>query len=444
MQKLTLNAQARRLRTAIETALGQSISHSQAQHLTAQAHGFPNWQTARARTADPNRGVAASSTHPGPQWLITRTEDDEITPWLISGSEADAHLWIMTLVLPYTLERLTDDEAVDLITAYRERRWEAFMRLFSVATSGDVVYTVTSVPTEVQPTPTPLDGARLTALLNEHHPIPDGTTPEAFICACGESVPRGDSFYEDEDGQHCMDCGMDIQDRGVRGSGDEQRDEDKSAEEDAAQGTGGDQTSRTERYLNAIVTAFLADVAASGASLDSDSSPVQVHYNATHRLLNIVRGDHAENVVVRGADVTDDTLTLHTGRGPVTLRAHRDAAAVEVGKHYAPGDTVGFMGRTDNPLTVVSCGSGIVTTHTGGMIYTRDATLLSLAPFSSRGFLPGDRVAFKTSAPGSTFEVARIRAHHIAPLVTFTGEQGETWADDLRLVTRRAHLTDQS
>lgn len=441
MQKLTLNAQARRLRTAIETALGQSISHSQAQHLTAQAHGFPNWQTARARTADPDRRAAASGAHSGPQWLITRTEDDEVTPWLISGSEADAHLWIMNLVLPYTLERLTDDAAVDLIAAYRERRWESFMTLFTAATSGEVVYAVTPVPTEVQPTPAPLDGARLTALLNEHHPIADGAAPEAFICACGETVARGDSFYEDEDGQHCMDCGMDIQDRGVRGSDEKVGDE--SADPGADEDTGDAQTSSTERHLNAIVTAFLADAAASGATLESEGRPVQAHYNATHRLLNVVREDHAENVVVWGADVTGDTLELRTGLGPITLRAHRDAATVETGKHYAPGDIVAFQGKTEKPLTVMACGGGIIAIHTGGMIYTRDATLVNLAPFSSRTFLPGDRVAFKTGAPGGTFEVARIRAHHIAPLVTFTGEQGETWADDLRLVTRRAHLGRQ-
>lgn len=47
MQNDDLKAQARRLRTALHRQ-GVTITHNAAQHLTAQAHGFANWQTARA------------------------------------------------------------------------------------------------------------------------------------------------------------------------------------------------------------------------------------------------------------------------------------------------------------------------------------------------------------------------------------------------------------
>ncbi|MDR6218845.1 glyoxalase superfamily protein [Deinococcus soli (ex Cha et al. 2016)] len=52
MQNNDLKAQARRLRTALKRQ-GVTIGHNDAQHLTAQAHGFANWQTVRAAQTPP-------------------------------------------------------------------------------------------------------------------------------------------------------------------------------------------------------------------------------------------------------------------------------------------------------------------------------------------------------------------------------------------------------
>lgn len=36
---------------------------------------------------------------------------------------------------------------------------------------------------------------------------------DAFACGrCGEHVGRGDTFFENDAGAYCMDCGMDVQD----------------------------------------------------------------------------------------------------------------------------------------------------------------------------------------------------------------------------------------
>jgi|GEM_PF-4934310 len=166
--------------------------------------------------------------------VVIRTEVDDATPsaWWFD-SEAAARLFVMNHTLEDTLKQIKDDFdngevlAVELVDAYKEDDFDAYMEAFKEAWNHDVHYTVMPVES-YEAEQTRRTEQEVEELLDEHFPVEEGKSPGRFMCACGETVLRGDSFYSDEDGDHCMDCGMDIQD-GLR---DEEEDEEDESEED--------------------------------------------------------------------------------------------------------------------------------------------------------------------------------------------------------------------
>lgn len=44
-------------------------------------------------------------------------------------------------------------------------------------------------------------------------PLPHETNEDYLCCLCGEYVGADDPRYGDDDGDYCVDCGMEIQDR---------------------------------------------------------------------------------------------------------------------------------------------------------------------------------------------------------------------------------------